>query len=405
MGLIRAAVSAVGGTLKDSWKEAIRCEDMGNDILMVKKTTPTGVITNQSTVIVAPGQCAIVYDNGRVIDATAEEGIYTFDTSSSPTFFAGQFKDTFKEMWTRFTFNGASSKQQAVFYFNLKEIMNNKFGTSSPIPYQDWSHPIPNQMTNTVGPLSVHIRCYGQYTFRIIDPGLLMNKLAGTADVYKKDQLEEQIRAEVIGVFQNVVNELGTEAYKVPVLEMPSQTDEIKELMDQKVFDQKIRERGLEIESFVIESVQLDEESKEKINNYELASNSFMQQGTLVGSYAEAVKDAAKNEGGAANGFMGVGMMNMASGGMMGGAVQAPFQQQQGNSIKDMSGEQKSAPKANVEMNTWTCPDCGNANPDGSKFCSNCGKARPKAATKACPKCGKENPESAKFCSDCGEAL
>ena len=70
-----------------------------------------------------------------------------------------------------------------------------------------------------------------------------------------------------------------------------------------------------------------------------------------------------------------------------------------------MSGEQKPAPKANVDMNTWTCPDCGNANPDGSKFCSNCGKARPKAATKACPKCGKENPESAKFCGDCGEAL
>ena len=90
MGLIKqvfdtvkgAAGSAIKGTLEDQFKEAIRCEDMGNDILMVKKTTPTGVITSDSTIIVAPGQCAIIYDNGRVIDATAEDGIYKFDSSS-----------------------------------------------------------------------------------------------------------------------------------------------------------------------------------------------------------------------------------------------------------------------------------------------------------------------------------
>ena len=85
MGLILSAVGAIGGTLHDQWKEALRCEDMGNEILMKKVTTKTGVITNQSTIIVGPGQCAIIYDNGRVIDATAEEGIYTFDTSSSPS--------------------------------------------------------------------------------------------------------------------------------------------------------------------------------------------------------------------------------------------------------------------------------------------------------------------------------
>lgn len=37
MGLIKAAVGAIGSTLHDQWKEAIRCEDMGNDILMMKK--------------------------------------------------------------------------------------------------------------------------------------------------------------------------------------------------------------------------------------------------------------------------------------------------------------------------------------------------------------------------------
>ena len=121
MGLIKAAVGAVSSTFKDQWKEAIRCEDLGNDILMMKKTTPNGVISNKSTIIVGPGQCAVIYDNGRIIDATAEEGFYTFDSSSTPSFFAGQFGDVFKEMWQRFTYNGATAKQQAVFFFNTRK--------------------------------------------------------------------------------------------------------------------------------------------------------------------------------------------------------------------------------------------------------------------------------------------
>ena len=177
MGLIKAAVSAVSSTLKDQWKEAIRCEEMTNDVLMVKKTTPTGVITNKSTIIVAPGQCAIIYDNGRVIDATAEEGVYNFDSSSSPSFFAGQFGAVFKEMWQRFTYSGATAKQQAVFFFNIKEIMDNKFGTPAPVPFQDWSHLIPNQMTGTTIPLRVGLKCFGKYTFKIDNPALFMNEV------------------------------------------------------------------------------------------------------------------------------------------------------------------------------------------------------------------------------------
>ena len=402
MGLIKAGIGAVSSTLKDQWKEAIRCEDMTNDILMIKKTTETGVITDKSTIIVGPGQCAIIYDNGRIIDATAEEGVYTFDSSSSPSFFAGQFGEVFKEMWNRFTYNGASSKQQAVFFFNTKEIQNNKFGTANPIPFQDWSHPIPNQMTNTITPLRVEIKCFGTYVFTISNPALFMEKVAGTADVYKTSQLVEQIRAEIITVFQNVVNELGNSNHKVPVLEMPSQTDEIKEMMDQAVFDEKIRERGLQIVGFAVESVTLDEESERKIDDYELSSNAYMQQGKLVSSYANAVENAASNANGAANGFMGIGMMNMASNGMMGGVSKAPFQNTGGSKI-DMNNEKTQ--NQTVEER-WKCEHCENENPSNVKFCLQCGKPKNnKSANNTCPKCKSENDVSAKFCGECGEKL
>lgn len=402
MGLIKAAVGAVGNTMHDQWKEAIRCENMPNDVLMVKKTTPNGVISNKSTIIVAPGQCAIIYDNGRVIDATAEEGVYTFDESSTPSFFAGQFGDVFKEMWQRFTYNGASAKQQAVFFFNLKEIIDNKFGTPAPIPFQDWSHPIPNQMTNTITPLRVEIKCFGKYTFKIVDPALFMNTLAGTADVYRKDELVEQLRTEVMAVFQNVANELGTEKYKVPVLEMPSQTDEIREMMDEKVFDAKIRERGIEIVCFAVESVTLTDESAKKIDDYELSSNSYMQQGRMVGAYSNAVEDAAKNANGAANGFMGIGMMNMATGGMATGAANGVWNQNNDASRMDLSKKEDKDSSTDETAGGWTC-ECGHVNPADGKFCSECGKA--KTSKKICNKCKMPNEPTNKFCNNCGERL
>lgn len=401
MGLIKAAASAIGSTMHDQWKEAIRCENMTNDVLMVKRTTPNGVISNKSTIIVAPGQCAIIFDNGRVIDATAEEGVYTFDSSSTPSFFAGQFGAVFKEMWQRFTYNGASAKQQAVFFFNTKEIIDNKFGTAAPIPFQDWSHPIPNQMTNTLTPLRVEVKCFGKYTFRIADPALFMNKLAGTADIYKKDELVEQLRTEVMSVFQNVANELGTAKYKVPVLEMPSQTDEIREMMDEKVFDAKIRERGIEIVCFAVESVTLTDDSAKKIDDYELSSNSYMQQGRMVGAYSNAVENAAKNENGAANGFMGIGMMNMSTNGMMQNAANGPWNQNNDASRMDLS-KQKEAKADDTTAEGWTC-ECGHVNPADGKFCSECGKA--KISKKVCPKCKMPNNAGNKFCNNCGEQL
>ena len=384
MGLIKAAGKAVSTTLKDQWKEFIKCENMDNNTLMIKKTTENGVITKKSAIEVAPGQIAVIFQSGKILDATAEEGIYTFDESSSPSFFAGDFGAVFKEMWTRFTYNGATNKDQAVYFINAKEIIDNKFGTPAPVPYQDYSHPIPNQMTNTITPLRVEVKCFGKYTFKITDPAVFMREVAGTADVYYKDDICEQMRSEVQASFQKVLNELGNSENKAPVLELPSYTDKIKEIMDEKVFDQPIRDRGLSIVGFIVESVTLDDESNKKIDNYELSSNTFMQQGTLTGAYAQAVQDAANNANGAANGFMGVGMMNMASGGVVGGVANGAFVNQttQGatQNYDPYNGgvQQTSAQQQDTSTNVAAevpkfCPDCGTAT-NGTKFCSNCGR-------------------------------
>ena len=417
MGLIKAIAGSIGGTLRDQWLDLIKCDNMDMDTLMVKQTTKTGQISKSSRILVAPGQVAVIYDSGSVLDATAEEGVYNFDQSSSPSFFAGEFGPVFKEMWQRFTYGGTPAKEQAVFFFNIKEILDNKFGTATPVPFQDWSHAIPNQMTNSLSPMGVNVRCYGKYTFKLDDVAVFMRNHAGTANVVKKQDITEQMRSEVIAAFQNVLNEMGNSQHRVPVLELPSYTDEMKKVMDERVFDEPIRARGVRLVSFTIESVSLDEASQQKIDRYEYSSNSMMQQGKII----DVMGDAANNPGGAAGAFIGLGMANAGSGGMTGGAMQNAWNQGGGQTQYDPynQGAQKGVPcpKCGTPITGKFCPECGTPAPapkptvkcpkcgteSNGKFCPECGTPLAAVGPKKCPKCGTE--VTGKFCPECGTAM
>ena len=420
MGLIKQIVGAVGGaiggTLKDQWLDLIKCDNMDMETLMVKQTTKTGQISKGSRILVAPGQVAVIYDSGAVLDATAEEGVYTFDQSSSPSFFGGQFGPVFKEMWQRFTYGGTPAKEQAVFFFNIKEILDNKFGTATPIPFQDWSHAIPNQMTGSLSPMGVNVRCYGKYTFQLDDVAIFMRNHAGTANVVKKNHITEQMRSEVIAAFQNVLNEMGNSKHRVPVLELPSYTDEMKQVMDERVFDEPIRARGIRLVSFTVESVSLDDASQQKIDRYEYSSNSMMQQGKII----DVMETAAGNEAGAGNAFIGLGMMNAGTGGMTGGAMQNAWNNQGQQANYDPYNQGGAAakgvpcPKCGTMITGKFCPECGTPAPapkpmmkcpkcgteSNGKFCPECGTPMVAAGPKKCPKCGAE--VTGKFCPECG---
>ena len=392
MGLIKAIAGAVGGTMKDQWLDLIKCDNMDMDTLMVKQTTKSGQISKGSRIIVAPGQVAVIYDTGSILDATAEEGVYTFDQSSSPSFFAGEFGPVFKEMWQRFTYGGTPAKEQAVFFFNIKEIMGNKFGTATPILFQDWDHGSFNPANGRETPLSLNIRCYGKYTFRLDDMALFMRQYASVGDVVKKEALTEQMRSEVIAALQAVINAYGTKENQVRALELPSKTAEMKKLMDENVFDADIRARGVRLVSFIIESVSLDEKSQQKIDEFEAGANAAQARGSMLGT----MRAAAANEAGAGTGFMGIGMAGMGfgtAGNMMGGSMMPPEHPQQ----QQQQGYQQPAQPQGVP-----CPNCGT--PITGKFCPECGTPAPAPAAKMkCPKCGTES--TGKFCPECGTPL
>lgn len=396
MGLIKAAVGAIGSTLGDQWLDSIRCGDMDNEILMVRKTTESGQISKKSRIIVDPGQVALIVDTGVVKDATAEPGAYTFDESTSPSFFGGQFGAVFKEMWERFKYNGTPARGQSVYYFNMKEIIGNKFGTPAPIPYKDWGHPNFNPRTNSFYAMAVEIKAFGTYTFRISDPFAFMNNIAGTADVYHRDEIVEQMRAEFISVFRNTLAELGSDTYKIEALDLPHKDDEITTAMEAKNYDAKIKERGLDIVSIAVESISFTEDSDKKIRDYEL-SDAYTQSGYLAGAAGRAMENAGGNDAGAMQGFMGVGMAGNFAGNM-GVNPTAVMQAQQ---AQMQQAAQKEAETA--DLDTWNCT-CGAVNT--GNFCSACGTKKPESpAGKFCSECGTEIEADSKFCPECGTKL
>ena len=418
LGFIGAAISAVGGNLKDQWKDAVICEDMTNNVLMMRKTTKTGVISHGSSIIVNPGQIAVIVSGGRVVDATAQEGVYRYE-EGAPSFFAGDFGASFKDMWTRFTYGGGRPIQDSVFYINATEILDNGFGTAVPVMYRDWEHAVMNaRMGGGLQPMKVDITCFGKYTFKIKDPAAFLREIAGTADIYEKETLCEQMRAEVQSALQAVLNELCSEKNKVAPLDLPSQTPLIKKIMQEGVYDEDIRRRGINIVSFAIQGIKLTEESAEKIDRYEIGGDAYQQQGVMTDAYATAMVDAANNTSGAATGFMGMGMVNMMGAPAMFGnqmmnnqMQQQPMQQQPMQQGMNMAGAQtmqqpQAAPVAAPTPAAdpapaaagITCAKCG-ATVVG-KFCAECGTKVEVPTKKFCSNCGKE--VSGKFCAECG---
>lgn len=190
MGLIKALAGSVGGTLADQWKEFIYCDALASDVLVVKGRKKTSgrssntkgfdnVITNGSGIAVADGQCMIIVEKGKIVEFCAEPGEFTYDTSSEPSLFCGSLgkgiANTFKTIGKRFTYGGDSGTDQRVYYFNTKELVDNKFGTPNPVPFR--------VVDANIGlDVDISVRCNGSFSYKIIDPILFYTNVCGNVE-------------------------------------------------------------------------------------------------------------------------------------------------------------------------------------------------------------------------------
>ena len=400
MGLLRTGIGTVTGVLSDQWKEYFYCDALGADVLAVKgrKRVSGGsnngldnIISNGSVIAVADGQCMMIVEQGKVVDVCAEPGEYVYDISTEPSLFAGEslasnIKQVFQTIGKRFTFGGVAPKDQRVYYFNTKELVGNKYGTPSPVPFR--------VVDEAAGiDLDIAIRCFGEYSYRITNPLLFYTNLCGNVEAaYTRDKIDSQLKAELLTALQPAFAKISGMGIRYSAL--PGHTMEIAQALND-VLSAKWRDlRGIEIVSFGVSSVKASEEDEQMIKQMQQAKaymNPGMAAANLARAQANAMQDAAKNQGGAAMAFMGMNMAQNAGGFNAQNLYQMGAQQQQ-----------QAAPTPAAPAGGWTCT-CGQAGISGN-FCPNCGSKKPEpkpaAGSWKCPQCGAT--ASGKFCPECG---
>ena len=404
MGLINAALGAAGGVMADQWKEYFYCEAIPENVMAVKglhrvsgrSTNYKGsenVITNGSVVAVADGQCMIIVDQGKVTELCAEPGEFVYDSSTEPSIFSGQLGtsivDTFKNIGKRFTFGGEPPKDQRIYYFNTKELIGNKYGTPSPVPFR-----VVDQRAGI--DIDISLRCFGEYSYRICDPILFYTNVCGNvSEEFTRDRLDGQLKTELLTALQPAFAKISDMGIRYSAL--PGHTMELADALNEVLSGKWRNLRGLEIVSFGVSSVKASEEDEQMLK--EMQRNAAFMDPTraaahLVGAQAAAMQSAASNQGaGPAMAFMG---MNMA--GQMGG-MNAQNLYQMGAQQQSQQQAAQPAPAAPAApTNGWTC-SCGKTGNTG-KFCAECGSPKPVSDTWTCA-CGAVN--KGKFCSECGK--
>lgn len=441
MGLIKAGMGALGGTLADQWKEFFYCESMPKEVLVTKGQKRTtgrssntkgndNIISNGSGIAVADGQCMIIVEQGKVVEVCAEPGEFTYDTSTEPSIFSGNLgesiKETFKTVGKRFTYGGDTGKDQRIYYFNTKEILENRFGTANPVPFR--------VVDSKIGlDIDVSIRCSGVYSYKIVDPLLFYSNVCGNVEQeYSREELDGTLKKEFISALQPAFGRLSE--MELRPNQIVTYNTDLENAMNTALSEKWGALRGLKVVSIAFGSITLPDEDAELIKQAQrtaIMRDPTMAAATLVGAQADAMKTAAGNEAGAMTGFMGMGMaMNAAGGGMNAQNLFAMGQQQQAQQAAQ-TPQPTPAPQAAPAAGGWKCacgttvtgnfcPNCGTKRPaedegwtcscgavNKGKFCTNCGAKKPAGAPLyRCDKCGWE-PEDPKnpprFCPECGD--
>ena len=420
MGLLKAGVGAAGGVLADQWREYFYCEALDADTLVAKGEKRVGkrgsntkgennVISDGSIVAVADGQCMMIVENGAVVDVCAEPGEFVYDTGTEPSVFSGKLGDmvkkSFEQVGRRFTFGGDAGKDQRIYYFNTKEIVGNKYGTASPVPFRVVDEKIGLDVDITV-------RCNGEYSYKLVDPLMFYKNVCGNVEsAYTRDLIDSQLKSELLTALQPAfarISEMGIRYSAVP-----AHTRELADALNEELSHEWKEQRGIEIAAFGVNTISAPEDQEQMIRDLQKAAvmaNPAMAAANIASAQSDAMRTAAANPAGAAMGFMGMGMASGMGGmnaaqlfGQASQAQQAPAQASQAQQAPAQTQPAGAAGGVAAGTGTaagaaWTC-SCGAQNT--GKFCGNCGSPKPEAAGPwFCTNCGTQN--TGNFCSGCG---
>lgn len=399
MGLIRVLKESIKGELADQYLDYFNCDTLSEDVLVAKgikkgkRGTVSDVISNGSGIVVNEGQCALIVSQGAITEVCAEPGIYTYNSSTESSVFYGEFAQSleasFAQFGRRFAHGGIAATDQRVYYVNIKEIMNNKFGTSNPLPFRVID-------ARTGIDFDISVRCFGTYTFRITDPILFYkNVCANVTGEFKRAQISNQLRDEMLHGMISAFDKIAS--LGVRYSEIGLHTEELRASIMENLKETWTDNRGIDLVSLNFQSIDIPPEDLARIKEIQydaVYTNASMLGAKLGLAQAEAMKNAAANPNGTP--MMAFANMNMA--GAMGNQTNFAGMVANGQGIAPVT----------AGVNTpegWVCPTCKTVNK--GKFCPECGAKKPSGALLyRCDKCGWEPADPSnppKFCPECGD--
>lgn len=389
MGLLRATTGSISQVIGDQFKEFITPATSDKTVLVQKgvvnhgsgNSNPTeGIITNGSKIVIPEGYAMMIVDNGAIKEFSAEAGEFIWDQSSEPSVFEGGFfkgiGDSIKRIGNRITFGGQLAHDQRVYYVNLLNITGNKFGSTN---------------TETIfDPVygSVEITFFGEYSFKVVDPTILITNVLGSMpkdEVSVEEVVGGQLKMEFTSNVSTCIADLMT-SNNISFNTVQKYKNEVVKVMNNLLDESWVKQYGLEIQDMALNINASDESkaiirevdaeiSREKRRGDMYAANPS---GMMAAATADAMVNASKNENGAMMGFMGMNMSQNVGANVMDSANNiTPNQPTQNVNPTEvvMSNVKVEEKKENVEESSNIpkfCSDCGT--PVTGKFCSSCGK-------------------------------
>ncbi len=293
--------------VKGQLRSVIQWENPSPDALFERWTDRGDEIKNASKLIVGPGQgCIFIYE-GRVEAILMEEGITDLSTENIP------FWTTISNFMQAFE----SEHKVGIYFFRRTKFLDQKWGTPSVVKYEDPKYKFP-----------VGLRSFGNYTFRITEPGAFFVNVVGGSTVFSVGDLRQVLNARII---QNLTDYIA-EA-KFSYADIDANREELAAGIHAKIAPEFVK-LGFEINDFRIEGTSFDEDTMKRINRIADMSAEAQAARAVGLDYAqmqqlEAMRDAAKNEGGAAGMGMSMGA-GLQFGQMMAGSMAGTPQQSQG---------------------------------------------------------------------------
>lgn len=335
--------------------EVIEWLDESKDTLLYRFPVAGQEIKNGAQLIVRESQAAVFVFEGQVADVFTP-GRYTVEGGNTPILSKlGAWK---------YGFN--SPIKSEVYFVNTKQFTDLKWGTSNPIMLRDADFGI------------VRLRAFGAYSLRVADPSEFIKQIAGTNAQFQTEDIDGQLKRAIVTEFSDAIGEM-----KIPALDLAAQYKELGEAIRAKI-NEDFSGYGLEVTKFYVENISLPPEVEAAMDKRASMGALGDAQKYMQFQAADALRDAAQNEGGGAGLGAGLGA-GFAVGGQMANAFGANPQGGGGGGA----------------ASTVACPNCGKQNNAAAKFCADCG-GKMEVAKVPCVKCGAQLREGAKFCSECG---